>query len=131
MNLEKLAKVADSVKETEINGKKIADSARKEALKKKLRDSKIENLRNHKTWRVTDEFVNLRKRVKDELEKTENTEQVIETVMTLLEDQPAEQVIAATLEVIAEAVDLLEAQVDAQVETPAEGDPNEDPNNQE
>lgn len=58
--------------------------------------------------RLTDSFKKLKRRIKDDLEGTESTEEVIDVVQNYLAEAPADEVLQATVEVLGEVVDKLE-----------------------
>ena len=76
MNLKELS----GIKPTEA-GARVADSSRSDLAKKRLRDS-------------------AKRKIKDELEATETTEQAIEVAVNALEDQEPEVVIEAVIETL-------------------------------
>lgn len=67
--------------------------------------------KSFRKFRVQDTYKALRKRIKDELDETETTSEAVDVVVEALEDAPAEQVLAATVEVLGQAIDALQEQV--------------------
>lgn len=126
MDYSKLAqvKVADSATEAarEEKRKKIQDAidrrraarerARKLADAKKRREeqrnNRVKDSKKYAIFKVTDSFKSLKKKIKDELLETETTEDAVTACLNALEGQPAEQVLAATVEVLAEAIDAIQ-----------------------
>lgn len=69
---------------------------------------KVQDARAYKTFKVTDSYRNALKKVKDALEETETTDDAINVAIEALNEVPAEQAIAAVIEVLSEAIDILE-----------------------
>lgn len=100
----------------------IRDSAEKKAKLKAIRDAaerrraairnrkRLTDSNKYSTFRITDSYKSLFKKIKDELSETETTEEAINVALEALQDAPAEQVLAAVTEVLGEAIDVLEAQ---------------------
>lgn len=117
MDFKKLAqvntsKITDSSKKTsEERKKEILDSikARRAARKaSQIADSKV-----YKKFRVTDAYKNLKRKIKDDLEETETTDEAIETALSeITPEAPAEQVLSAVIEVLGDTIDDLQEQVD-------------------
>lgn len=64
--------------------------------------------RMYEGFKVTDSFINAKKKIKDALEDTETTNDAVNVAIEALNEVPAEQAIAAVIEVLAEAIDILE-----------------------
>lgn len=92
MNLGELSRVQDS------------------AAPKKVKDSKIR--------RMSDSFKNMKKRIKDELEETESTDEAIEVVVAALDDPEADskEVAQATVEVFADIIEVLQDKLEGEDE---------------
>jgi len=116
----------DFKKLAQVSASKIADSSNKtkEELKKEILDSirarraarkarTIADSKNFRKFRVTDAYRNLKKKIKDDLEETETTDEAIETALSeITPEAPAEQVLSAVIEVLGDTIDDLQEQVD-------------------
>ena len=113
MDYGKLCRVADAAQTSkEDHKKKIQDAierrrASREEARKKVEDSES---KKYETFKVTDSYKDLRKKIKDNLMETEDTEAAIQAALEALAEAPAEQVLAATIEVLAEAIDVLQVE---------------------
>lgn len=106
-------RVADSKKLTDAQKKAIRDAiAKRKQVQQKT--TKIEDSKNYlKALKVKDSYKNLFKKVKDALEETETTEDAVCAALdTITVDTPAEDVLAAVIEVLGETVDELQAEDD-------------------
>lgn len=122
MDYNKLSKVTDSVSKTPSSAeekkvviKRILDSRRRKGIKARLADrsSIQDSLKNRKNreyskFRVTDSYKNLLTKIKDEMSETETTDEAVEAVLEVMKEAPAEQVVAATIEILGETIDALE-----------------------
>jgi soluble cytochrome b562 len=117
------APVADSTKKSR---KEIMDAiaARRAARKKAIEDA--QKAKDFKMFKVTDGYKNLRKKIKDALEETETTEAAIEAALQeITPEAPAEQVLAAVIEILGETIDELEGEANADPDPDNEPDPDE------
>lgn len=103
----KKVKVTDSKKAVSERKKEIIDSIKKrrEERKKQISDSK-----KYTTFKISDTYKNLKKKIKDALEETETTEAAIEAAIAeITPDAPAEQVVASVIEILGDVIDELQA----------------------
>lgn len=126
-----------------MDNKKISDEKRAEILAKKqaIKDA-LEKRRQQKPankvadsekkyrkFRVTDSYKSLVKKIKDDIEETVNTQEAVDVAIEALQEAPAEQVVAACVEVLAGTIDVLQENVatlaEAVPEVPAEEIPEE------
>lgn len=119
---EKKKKILDAAKRKKINAARaIRDAARRkrvEYLRSQItnvgKKSKVEDsARKFKVFKVTDSYINLKKKIKDDLLETETTDEAVEAALSNInEDTPAEQVVAAVTEVLGETIDVLQEAVE-------------------
>ncbi len=89
-------------------------------LEEQVSDSKRARV-PFKKFKVSDGYRDLRRKVKDALEETEDTESAIEAVTGFLQDQDPEQVLAASVDVLGDIIDVLESKISNE----SEDDPDE------
>lgn len=119
---EKKKKIIDAAKRKKINAiRAVRDAARRKRVeylrsqitnaskKSKVKDS----ARKFKIFKVSDSYLNLKKKIKDDLLETETTDEAVEAALSNInEDTPAEQVVAAVTEVLGETIDTLQEAVE-------------------
>lgn len=100
--------IADSKKE----GKKEVPTRKPKVSREEIMDSisKKRAARKYNTFKVTDSYKNYKKRIKDALEDTETTDDAVAVAVEALNEVPADQAIAAVVEVLGEAIDILQGQ---------------------
>lgn len=125
MDYSKLTAVVDSASAPAVKkGSKISDAAKKSVAKKgvdkknpkaseeksTIKDSLMKKtaLRKYNAFKISDAYKNSKKRIKDALEDTETTEDAVAVGVNALADTPADQVIAAVIETLGEAIDMLQ-----------------------
>lgn len=117
IDFSKLSSVCDSLQNSKPGAVKVKDSKNQgltvEQLKK-VKDA-IKKAKaatpTHKASaiKVKDSYKSLVKKIKDELEETETTEQVVETALdNITAETPAEDVLVAVVEALGETIDQLE-----------------------
>lgn len=112
---EKRKKIQDAIERRRAareKARKIADAKRRREEK----NQKVEDSKEYSKFKVTDGFQSLKKKIKDEMLETETTEDAVAACLNALEGQPAEQVLAATVEVLAEAIDALQGAEEPELE---------------
>lgn len=107
------SKITDSVKQ---DRQVVIDSIKKrrEALKRKaVLDAKKKNTKrisdSYAKFKITDSYKSLKKKIKDDLEDTETTEAAVEAALAdITPEAPAEQVLAAVVEILGDTIDTLQ-----------------------
>lgn len=125
---EKKKEIIDSIKKRREERKQsIADAEKRRKLliqSKRSREERKQSIadaeKKFSKFKVADSYVNLKKKIKDSLDETETTDGAVEAALAeITPDAPAEQVLAAVVEVLAETIDMLS-------EPELEEDPEED-----
>lgn len=95
--LKKKQAIKDGIakKRAAINSKRVEDSVKKK----------------YRKFRVTDSYKSLLKKIKDDFEETVNTQEAVDVAIEALQEAPAEQVVAACVEVLAGTIDVLQENV--------------------
>ena len=108
---EKRKKIQDAIERRRASrerARKVADAKRR---REEQKNQQVKDSKEYANFKVTDGFKSLKKKIKDEMLETETTEDAVTACLNALEGQPAEQVLAATVEVLAEAIDALQGDV--------------------
>lgn len=127
MDFKKLAqvgstKIADSKSlVNDENRKKVIDALKKRVALKKAADARksviADSSKKYSVFKITDSYKALKKKIKDDLEETQSTDEAVECALNeLTPDTPAEQVLAAVVETLGETIDDLEEQVSDPIE---------------
>jgi len=136
MDYKKISGVSAQIADAEQKKKKDRVEARRQAIRDAIAKRKAAKVKDgeetpHKETpeghpkvyvgiKDSSNYKTLLKKVKDELSATEDTEAAIDAALDLLHEAPAEQVLAASIEVLGEAIDILEAQAAELDPDPAE-----------
>jgi HSP90 family molecular chaperone len=116
-------RAADAKRRAEIIAKRKADSQNK----KPTRKTHTGRPKTYQSIKDSSNYKRLIKKIKDELSETESTEEAIDVALEALQEAPAEQVLAATVEVLGEAIDSIE-ELYGDLEDPDDYlDPDDDP----
>lgn len=112
---EKKKKIIDAIKKRREERKQSNDDAAKKKIVDSIKRRREERKRSiadaekkFSKFKVADSYVNLKKKIKDSLDETETTNEAVEAALAeITPDAPAEQVLAAVVEVLAETIDML------------------------